>query len=141
MFAGVAIGVSHLVFSTQAGANYGLSVAWLIFGFVGDMFTAAAAVALVMAGLLISIFDLPLTGPQVAIGLMVVSALILVNGQYTRTERIVKFLVLAFSVFIVVATIASLPQIGAGERAVFAGLEPSRALVAFAIGFLYTNFF
>jgi Mn2+/Fe2+ NRAMP family transporter len=174
MFAGVSIGVSHLVFSTQAGANYGfslvwlillisllkypafrfavdyasatgrslvpaytkisrLAVVWLVFGFVGDMFSATAAVALVTAGLLISIFDLPLTGPQVAIGLMVVSALILVNGQYMRTERIVKALVLAFAVFVVLATIASLPQIGDGERALFAELEPSRALVVFMI--------
>jgi Mn2+/Fe2+ NRAMP family transporter len=174
MFAGVAIGVSHLVFSTQAGANYGFSlvwlivlisflkypafrfavdyasatgrslvpaytkiskvaVIWLIFGFVGDMFSGTAAVALVTAGLLISIFELPLTGPQVAIGLMVVSALILVKGQYTRAERLVKVLVLAFSVFAVLATIAALPQIGAGERDVFAVLEPSRALVVFMI--------
>jgi Mn2+/Fe2+ NRAMP family transporter len=45
----------------------------------------------------------------------------------------VKVLVLAFSVFAVLATIAALPQIGAGERDVFAVLEPSRALVVFMI--------
>ena len=174
MFAAVAIGVSHLVFSTQAGANYGLSlfwlillisalkypafrfavdyasatgrslvpaytkigkvaVAWLILGFISDMFTGTAAVALVTAGLLISVFGLPLTGTQVAVGLMVVSALILVKGQYTRAERIIKVLVLAFCIFVVLATVASLPQIGADERAVFAQLEPSRPLVLFMI--------
>ncbi|MGD2167052.1 MAG: divalent metal cation transporter [Gammaproteobacteria bacterium] len=174
MFAAVAIGVSHLVFSTQAGAGYGLSliwlivlisllkypafrfavdyasatgrslvpaytnisriaVAWLIFGFVGDMFSGTAAVALVTAGLLISVFNLPFTGPQVAIALMVVSALVLINGQYTRAERLIKVLVLAFSVFAIIATIAAVPQIGADGRDVFAELTPSRGLIVFMI--------
>ena len=30
MLAAVAVGVSHLVYSTQAGANYGLSLFWVI---------------------------------------------------------------------------------------------------------------
>ena len=99
MLAAVAVGVSHLVYSTQAGANYGLSLfwvilvisllkypafrlavdytnvtgtslvtayakiskialAWLVVGFFVDMFIATSAVALVAAGLFISVFDL-----------------------------------------------------------------------------------
>lgn len=174
MFAAVAIGVSHLVFSTQAGAGYGLSliwltvlisflkypafrfavdyasatgnslirayadigtvaIAWLVLGFLGDMFSATAAVALVTAGLLISVFDLPFSPPQVAIGLMVVSAAILINGQYMRAERLVKVLVLAFSVFAIIATVAAVPQIGANGRDVFAELTPSRGLIVFMV--------
>ena len=30
MLAAVGVGVSHLVYSTQAGADYGLSLLWLI---------------------------------------------------------------------------------------------------------------
>ena len=174
MLAAVAVGVSHLVFSTQAGANYGLSLAWLILlvvflkypafhfsvqyasatgkslvtgyakigkpalmwlvaGFFVDTFIATGAVALVTAGLFISVFNLPFTGPQVAVGLMVVSGLILLNGQYTRAERIVKILVLSFSVLAVVATLFALPLIGDGGRAVFAELTPNRSLAIFVI--------
>ncbi|HSD70981.1 MAG TPA: divalent metal cation transporter, partial [Woeseiaceae bacterium] len=112
MLAAIAIGVSHLVQSTRAGADYGLSfaliitlivvlkypafrfavdyasatgeslvkgfaahnrlaLAWLAVAFFLDMFVATAAVALVTAGLFISVFDLPYTGPQVAAALTV----------------------------------------------------------------------
>lgn len=174
MLAAVAVGVSHLVFSTQAGASYGLSLiwlvigisllkypafrfavdyagatgkslvtgyaklgkialAWLVVGFFFDMFIATAAVALVTAGLVISIFDLSFAGPQVAIALMVVSALVLLNGQYTRAERIVKTLVIAFSILVVIAMFAALPLIGGEGRDVFAELTPTRTLFVFMI--------
>ena len=174
MLAAVAVGVSHLVFSTQAGANFGLSllwlivlisllkypafrfavdyasvtgeslvtayskisklaIGWLIVGFFTDMMIATGAIALVTSGLLISIFELPFSAPQVAVVLMVVSALVLVNGQYTKAERIVKTLVLGFSVLTVVATLAALPLIGSADRGVFAELTPSRALIVFMI--------
>lgn len=174
MLAAVAVGVSHLVFSTQAGANYGLSLVWLValivilkypafrfavqyssatgrslvtayakiskialtwlaVGFFVDMFIATGAVALVTAGLFISVFDLPYTGSQVAVALMVISAVILMNGQYAKAERIVKVLVLAFSVLAVVATLFSLPLLGSGDREVLAELTPSRSLAVFII--------
>ena len=122
MLAAAAVGVSHLVHSTRAGANYGLSFVWLIllisvlkypaFRFavdyasltdrslvyaytkIGrlplywlllacatDLFIGTSAVALVAAGLLISVFDLPFSGPHVAIAIVLVSALVLLNGQ------------------------------------------------------------
>ena len=174
MLAATAVGVSHLVYSTQAGGNYGFSLvwlivlivllkypafrfavdyasatghslvtgyskisrialAWLVVGFFVDMFIATGAVSLVTAGLIISVFDLPYSGPQVAVGLMVISAVILINGQYARAERIVKILVLVFSVLAVLTTLLSLPLIGNEGRAVFAELTPDRSLALFVI--------
>jgi len=174
MLAATAVGVSHLVYSTQAGGNYGFSLiglivlivllkypafhfavdyasatgrslvvgysrisriamGWLAIGFFVDMFIATGAVALVTAGLVISVFKLPFTGPQVAVGLTVVSALILMNGQYARAERIIKVLVLLFSVLAVLATILALPLIGSEDRGVFATLTPDRSLALFVI--------
>jgi Mn2+/Fe2+ NRAMP family transporter len=174
MMAAAAVGVSHLVYSTQAGAEYGLSLAWLIVlivvlkypafrfavdyasateqslvtayskiskialawlavGFFVDMFIATGAVSLVAAGLIISVFDIPLPGPQVAVGLMIISAVVLLNGQYAKAERIVKVLVLAFSVLAVAATLFALPLIGSDERGILAELTPDRSLAIFAI--------
>jgi len=174
MLAAVAVGVSHLVFSTQAGANYGMSLSWfiilivilkypafyfsvqyasatgkslvdgyanigkpalmwLVVGFFVDTFIATGAVALVTAGLFVSVLKLPFTGIQVAVALMVISAAILMNGQYSRAERMVKVFVLAFSVLAVIATLFSLPLIGDNGRAVFAELTPSRSLAIFVI--------
>lgn len=174
MMAATAVGVSHLVYSTQSGADYGFSLAWLIalivvlkypafrfavdyasatekslvtayskiskvalawlaVGFFVDMFIATGAVSLVTAGLIISVFDIPLSGPQVAVGLMVFSAVVLLNGQYAKAERIVKILVLAFSVLVVAATLFSLPLLGGNERGVMATLTPDRSLAVFII--------
>ena len=174
MLAATAVGVSHLVFSTQAGGTYGLSLVWLIVvivllkypafrfavdyasatghslvtgysrisrialgwltvGFFVDMFIATGAVSMVTAGLVISVFDLPFTGPQVAIGLMVISAAILINGQYARAERIVKTMVLAFTVLAVIATLLSLPMLGSDDRGLFAELTADRSLALFVI--------
>jgi Mn2+/Fe2+ NRAMP family transporter len=174
MFAAVAIGVSHLVFSTQAGAGYGLSlvwlvvlisllkypafrfsvdyasatgrslvpayakigkvaVAWLVVGFIADMFSATAAVALVAAGLFISVLNLPLTGPQAAVGLLIVTALILYKGQYSRAERIIKVLVILFSVLAVVAMVSAVPELGAEGRAILGDISPTEANLIFMI--------
>ena len=174
MLAATAVGVSHLVYSTQAGGNYGFSLAgliaiivmlkypafrfavdyasatgrslvtgysrisrialgWLIVGFFVDMFVATGAVAMVTAGLVISVFDLPYSGPHVAIVLMIISAAILINGQYERAEKIVKTLVLSFTVLAVIATLFSLPLLGSGERGVFAELSMDKSLALFVI--------
>ena len=174
MMAATAVGVSHLVYSTQAGADYGFSLAWLIVlivvlkypafrfavdyanateqslvtayskiskiamawlavGFFVDMFIATGAVTLVTAGLIISVFGIPFSGPQVAVGLMVISAIVLLNGQYARAERLVKILVLAFSVLAVTATLFALPLLGSGDRGMLATLTPDRSLAIFVI--------
>jgi Mn2+/Fe2+ NRAMP family transporter len=174
MLAAAAVGVSHLVFATQAGARFGLSLTWLIvlisvlkypafrfavdyasltdrslvhayarlgkfamlWLFVGvtvDLFVATSAVSLVTAGLFISVFDLPFSGPHVAIGLCLVTALILVNGNYRKAERVVKVLVLVFSVLTVLATIIAVPELGSNGRDVFGGITPNRELTSFVI--------
>jgi Mn2+/Fe2+ NRAMP family transporter len=174
MLAATAVGVSHLVYSTQAGGEYGFSLAWLIVlivllkypafrfsvdyasatghslvtgyakiskialawlvvGFFVDMFIAVGAVALVTAGLIISVFGLPFSGPQVAVALMVISAAILINGQYARSERIVKTLVLTFSVLAVLATILAIPLLGSDDRSMFAELTVDRSMMLFVI--------
>lgn len=174
MLAATAVGVSHLVYSTQAGGNYGFSLVWVIvaivflkypafhfavgyasatgrslvtayskisrialtwlaIGFFVDMFIATGAVALVTAGLIISVFKLPFSGPQVAVALMVTTALILMNGQYARAERLVKILVLVFSVLAFVATLLALPQLGSDGRGILGELTPDRSLALFVI--------
>ncbi|MDH5215269.1 MAG: divalent metal cation transporter [Gammaproteobacteria bacterium] len=174
MLAAVAIGVSHLVQSTRAGADYGLSFAWLIalivvlkypafrfaadyatatgeslvngyarhsrlalawlaVAFFVDMFIASAAVSLVTAGLFISIFDLPFSGPQVAVALTVLSAALLLNGQYQKAERIVRVLVVLFSILSVLAMLLALPLLGSDGRDLFAEVTPDRATAVFVI--------
>lgn len=174
MLAAAAIGVSHLVQSTRAGADFGLSFVWLIVlisvlkypafrfavdyasltnhslvyaysrlgripmywllaGFLVDMFVATSAVSLVTAGLLISVFELPFSGPHVAIGVAVVSALFLLNGQYVKAERLIKVLVVAFSLLTITAMLFALPLLGAGDRDLFAQITPSRTLAIFII--------
>lgn len=174
MLAAVGVGVSHLVQSTRAGAEYGLSlvllitlvvllkypafrfgvdyacatgkslvtgyskisklaIAWLGLSVLIDFFIAPAAVSLVTAGIVISVFDLPYNGPQVAVALMVLSAVILVNGQYRKAERLVTVLVIAFSILTVVTTFFALPLLGSDDRPIFAGLTYDRSLLIFVI--------
>jgi Mn2+/Fe2+ NRAMP family transporter len=174
MLAAVGVGVSHLVQSTRAGADYGLSLAlfivlicllkypafrfgvdyayatghslvtgysrisklamlWLGIAFIVDMFIAPAAVSLVTAGLVISIFDLDFSGPQVAVGLTIMTAIVLLNGHYAKAEGIVKVLVVAFSALTVVAMLFALPLLGSDNRPVFADLTFDRTLFVFVI--------
>ena len=175
MLAAASIGLSHLVFSTQAGGNYGLSLvwfvvavvllkypafrfavtyasatgdslvngyakigkfalAWLLVGFFVDMFIATSAVAVLTAGMVISVFGLPWHAPQVAVVLTVITAVVLANGHYSKAENIVKVLVLIFSVLVVVTMLFALPLLGSDNRALFAELTPDRALAVFMIG-------
>lgn len=174
MLAAASVGVSHLVFSTQAGANYGLSLlwfvalivllkypafrfavlyagasgdslvngyakiskialAWLLVGFFVDMFIATSAVAMLTAGLMISIFEADIAAPPVAVGITVVTALILANGHYAKAEGIVKVLVLAFSLLAVVTMFFALPLLGGDGRPMFAELTATRSLGVFMI--------
>jgi len=174
MVAAVGVGVSHLVQSTRAGADFGLSLIWLVIlivvlkypafrfavdyatatgrslvtgysriskvaltwlglAFIVDMFIAPAAVALVTAGLIISIFDIPYNAPAVAVGLMIISALILLNGHYMKAEKIVKVMVISFSILTVAAMVISLPLLGSNDRPIFATLNFDRSLLLFII--------
>lgn len=174
MVAAVGVGVSHLVQSTRAGAEFGLSLvlliivvvllkypafrfgvdyacatgrslvtgyskiskvalAWLGAAFIVDTFIAPAAVSLVTAGLVISIFDLDISAPRVAVGLTILTAIILLNGHYAKAEKIVKVLVIAFSALTLVATLFALPLLGSDDRPVFAALQPDLSMLIFVI--------
>jgi len=174
MVAAVGVGVSHLVQSTRAGAEFGLSLIWLVIlivvlkypafrfavdyasatgrslvsgyskisrvaltwlglAFIVDMFIAPAAVALVTAGLVKSIFGIPYSAPVIAVGLMIVSALILLNGHYMKAERIVKVLVVSFSLLTVATMIFALPLLGSDNRPLFSELHLDRTMLLFAI--------
>jgi Mn2+/Fe2+ NRAMP family transporter len=106
---------------------------WLFLAFFIDMFVATAAVALVTAGLLISVFGIPFSPPQVALVIVVVTALILLNGSYTKAERVVKVLVAVFSVLTIVATMVALPNLGSDGRDLFGDVVVNRSLVVFLI--------
>lgn len=174
MLAAAAVGVSHLVFATQAGATYGLSfiwlialisvlkypafrfavdyasltdrslvhayaqlgrvaLVWLLVALAVDLFVATTAVALVTAGLFISVFDLSWSGPQVAIMLCLLTAVILLNGQYRKAERIVKVLVAGFTLLIVATTLLALPELGSDGRGVFGVVTADSRTISFAI--------
>lgn len=174
MLAAAAVGVSHLVFATQAGAQYGLSFIWLIIlisvlkypafrfavdyasltdrslvhayaqlgrialtwlfiALAVDIFIATTAVALVTAGLFISVFGLEMSGPHVGVVLTIVTAAILINGHYRKAELIVKVLVLTFTVFAIMATMLALPELGSSGRGMFGDIAPTGPTIAFAI--------
>jgi Mn2+/Fe2+ NRAMP family transporter len=106
---------------------------WLFVAFFIDMFVATAAVALVTAGLLISVFGIPYSPPQVALAVVVVTALVLLNGSYTKAEGIVKALVAVFSVLTIIATLVALPKLGSDGRDLFGEVVVNRSLVVFLI--------
>lgn len=174
MLAATAVGVSHLVQSTRAGADFGLTMiwaivlivllkypafrfaseyasatgrslvhayaqmgrfalAWMIFAMLIEMLVGASAVSLVTAGVLISVFDLPISGSTGAIGVAVISALVLISGKYSNTEKLVKVLVLAFSILTILATLVAVTQLGSGGRSVVSGLSLDWAAIGFIV--------
>jgi len=174
MIAATAVGISHLVQSTRAGADYGLSMAWcillivllkypafrfaadyasvtgkslvhayarqgrialawLVFAMLIEMFVGASAVSLVNAGVLISVFDLTVESSTGAIIVLLITAAVLINGRYTKAEKIVKFLVITFSMLVLLATIVAVPQLGSQGRELMANLSPDRQTIAFFV--------
>ena len=74
-----------------------IALAWLVFAMLIEMFVGSSAVSLVSAGVLISVFDLSIESSTGAIVVLLVTAAVLINGRYARAEKIVKFLVISFS--------------------------------------------
>jgi Mn2+/Fe2+ NRAMP family transporter len=64
---------------------------------------------------------------------MIVSALILLNGHYMKAERIIKAMVIAFSILTVVTVILALPLLGSDSRPIFADLNFDRSMLLFII--------
>jgi len=174
MVAATAVGVSHLVQSTRAGADYGLTmslaivlivalkyptfrfaaeyasatgrslvhayaaqgrvaIAWLVFAMLIEMFVGASAVALVAGGMLVRVAGVAADNAVAAIAIVMLTALILANGRYARSERLVKGLVIAFSALTVVATVVAIPKLGDSGRHVFGSLQMDLATLAFIV--------
>jgi len=162
LFAGAAVGVSHLVQSTRAGATYGIAMLsvvllanvvkfpafrfgphyaaatgtsllegyrrqgpWVLVVFalltLGTMFTVAAVVTLVNAGIAISFFDLgpwlestvgAAHGPAaVSAAILILSSVLLATGGYVWLDRLMKVVLPLLSVLTLAATILAIGRI------------------------------
>lgn len=151
-FAAAAVGVSHLVQSTRAGAVYGLTLGLFIllallfkypaFRFgpeysaatgtsllegyrrqgrwalslysaltLATMFTVQAGVTIVTAGLAKAALGLEAGVWSISAGLLAICALILAIGRFHWLDRIVKLLVLVFTLSTLAATALIIPRI------------------------------
>jgi len=153
LFAGAAVGVSHLVQATRAGATYGLALVAFVFlanalkypafrfgpqyaaatgtslleGYrrrgkpalglyllvtLGTMLTVQAAVAVVTAGVFLSVTGLSLPPVLMAGVLLAVCAGLTAVGQYKWLDTVTKAAVALFTLATLVATALALPRIG-----------------------------
>ena len=144
IYAGAAIGVSHLVQSTRAGANFGFQLVWVVllanlikFPFFemgpryvaatgksllhgykklgdwslilfilmtfGTMFIIQAAVTVVTAGLASEIFGLTMPLWGWTFMLLSICGTILVVGQYTILDKVVKGIIITLAITTIVA--------------------------------------
>ncbi|MFK7989635.1 MAG: NRAMP family divalent metal transporter [Sandaracinaceae bacterium] len=152
LFTGAAVGVSHLVQSTRAGARYGLALLSLVllanlvkypafrFGSMyaaatgtsllegyrrqgrwalglylvltlGTMFTVAAAVTVVTAGLAKTLLGLDATPVVISGVLLVISAALVGTGGYRALDGIGKAVVSLLALTTLVATALVLPRL------------------------------
>lgn len=152
LFTGAAVGVSHLVQSTRAGASYGMGLLALVllanvvkypafrFGSMyaaatgasllegyrrqgrwalglyllltlGTMFTVAAAVTVVTAGLAKTLFGLDGSPVVISGGLLVLSAALVGTGGYRWLDGIGKAVVSLLALTTLVATVLVLPRL------------------------------
>lgn len=156
IFAAAAVGTSHVVQSTRAGADFGLTLGLLIlavcalkyplFRFAADyaaatgenlirgygrqgrtlvliMFAtsaveaiaATAGVSLVSASILKWITGVRIGDVPAAVGLLVVTALVVAVGRYRLLETLTGVLVLLFSVLTLITTLACLPALAGAD--------------------------
>lgn len=152
LFAAAAVGVSHLVQSTRAGATFGLGLVFVVllanltkypaFRFgpqyaaatgtsllegyrrlgrwalvlyavvtVATMFTVQAAVTVVTAGLAIALLGISVSPVVVSAVLLAACGALLAVGHYQWLDRIVKVLVAVLTVFTVIATALTIPNL------------------------------
>ena len=174
IFAAAAVGTSHIVQATRAGAGYGLTLAALIllvcalkyplFRFAADyasatgenlvrgygrrgrllvlvMFVtsaieavaALAGVSLVSAAIAQWLFGTSFSPVQGAIGLLVLTVVLVAVGRYRVIESITSILVLLFSVLTVITTVASLPNLAGSPAPVFSAFPLTSENWSFAI--------
>lgn len=153
LMAGAAIGGSHLVSSTQAGAKYGWSLLGLLllvnlfkypFFLYGERYTAAtgetilhgfrrmgmpyliaffglnlvnaflniAGVAMITASLSLNfgLRDLNLPLAELATGIAVICAVIIIIGHYRMLDKIAKFVITALGLSTLIAVLAATAQ-------------------------------
>ncbi|MDZ7741232.1 MAG: Nramp family divalent metal transporter [Bacteroidota bacterium] len=144
LYAGAAVGVSHLVQSTRAGAAFGFDLVWilllanlikypffefgpryaiatgnsLISGYeklgkwavvlfalltVSTMFAIQAAITLVTAGLLASIFNITINIVGLCAMILGVTMTILLVGKYCALDKLIKFIIVTLALSTVVA--------------------------------------
>ena len=174
VFAAAAVGTSHIVQSTRAGAGYGLTLGVLIllvcalkyplFRFAADyaaatgenlvrgygrrgrtlvlvMFVtsaieavaALAGVSLVSASIGQWVFGTGFDPLIAAIGLLVLTAVLVAIGRYRVIESITGILVLLFSLLTLVTTLASLPTLAGSSADAFPAFPLNSENWSFAI--------
>lgn len=152
LFAGAAVGTSHLVQSTRAGAVFGLGLLAVVLianiikypafrfgaqyaavtgknlvegyrglGWFPPLFFAAvllladgfamAAVSLVTAGIIKSVFAVGADILPLTVGVMVAAGLFLILGRFAWLDRINKFFMAVLAISTLAATIMVLPRI------------------------------
>ena len=155
LFAGAAIGVSHLVQSTKAGATFGTGLIWamiivhlfkypafefgarftsstnktILDGYqtigkwalptyisltFATMFTIQTAVTIVTAGIAESIFNLQIDIKIWSLGLLFLSALILLLSNYSFFDNLIKIVVSCLSISTIVALVIALYKSNSG---------------------------
>jgi Mn2+/Fe2+ NRAMP family transporter len=174
MIAAAAVGVSHLVQSTRAGADYGmaltwlifaivilkypafrfatdyaavtgnslvhaykgmgkLAMSWLIFAMVMEVLVGSTAVSLITAGLFIQILKLPISAPVGAFIIAILTAILLIKGNYARVESVVKILVITFSILVLLCSIVAVTQLGSDGREILPTVSYDLALLGFIL--------
>ena len=167
LWAGAAIGVSHLVQSTRAGSNFGFYFIWiliianilkypffefapryaastgksLIEGYkkigrwaiilyalltISTMFAIQAAVTVVTAGIVGSVFNINLSASHISAIILVITMIILIIGKFSILDKLIKIIIITLSVTTVFAVINGL----------FVGFSPSPE---FAVNFDWTD--
>ncbi len=174
IFAAAAVGTSHIVQSTRAGAGYGLTLGLLIllvcvlkyplFRFAADyaaatgenlvrgygrrgrvlvlvMFitsaieavAALAGVSLVSASIGQWIFGTTFDPVNAAVGLLVMTAILVAFGRYRVIESITGILVLLFSLLTLITTLASLSAFSSATESAFPAFPLTSENWSFAI--------
>lgn len=146
LYAGAAIGVSHLVQSTRAGAGYGFELLWILvlvnilkypfFDFaprfasatgksliegyqsigkwavgafalltIATMFTIQAAVTIVTAGLVDSVFHLGMGVVPLSAIILVTTVVVLIIGKYSTLDFIIKIVIIVLAISTMTAVI------------------------------------
>jgi Mn2+/Fe2+ NRAMP family transporter len=152
LLAAVAVGASHLVQSTRAGAEYGTGLmfvvllamaakypayrfaprytaatgasmiegfsrqgSWALWIFMistfGTVFVGGAAITMVAAGILKATFSMAASPSVIAIGLLGVTAAILIIGHYHWLDLLMKPLMMGLCIATVIAAALVLPRI------------------------------